>query len=174
MGLSQYAGASIARPAACTPLHSCEPMEASESVDLLLAFLRERDVPCPACGYNLRNLTRPQCPECRKELVLAVGLRKPRFGWFLATITPGLFAGIAAPLLLIPLIGEMVLGGGVAPWFIWATDAFGWFSGLAALVIVRFRYPFLRQPQPTQRTWAAVAWGIHLAAFALLMVLIFA
>lgn len=151
-------------------------MEPSESVDLLLEFLRERDVPCPACGYNLRNLTRSQCPECRKELVLAVGLTKPRFGWFLATITPGLFSGIAALLLLIPLIGEMVLGGGVAPWFIWATDAFGWFSGLAALVIVRFRYPFLRQPQPTQRMWAAVAWGIHLAAFAfaVLMLLIFA
>lgn len=141
---------------------------------LLLAFVRERDVPCPVCGYNLRNLTRPQCPECRKELVLAVGLRKPRFVWFLATVTPGFFAGIAASLLLIPLIGELVLGGGVAPWFIWATDAFGWFSGLAALVLVRFRHPFLRQPQPTQRTWAAGAWGIHLAAFAVLMVLIFA
>ena len=146
-------------------------MEPSESVDLLFEFLRERDVPCPVCGYNLRNLTRPQCPECRKELVLAVGLRKPRFGWFLVTITPGLFSGIAAPLLLIPLIGEMVLGGGVGSGFMWATDAFGWFSGLAALVLLRFRHPFLRQPQPRQRMWAAVAWGIHLAAFAVLIML---
>ena len=89
--------------------------DSRDATSILLEFLRERDVLCPVCGYNLRNLTRPQCPECRKDLVLAVGLKKPRFGWFLVTITPGLFSGIAAGLLLIPLIGQMVLGGGVAP-----------------------------------------------------------
>ncbi len=146
-------------------------MEPSESVDLLLEFLRERDVPCPVCGYNLRNLTRPQCPECRKELALAVGLKKPRIGWFLVTITPGLFSGIAAALMLMPIMIVPLLGGGLAPWRFVAVDAFGWFSGLAALVIVRFRHPFLRQPQPTQRMWAAVAWGIHLLAFAVLIML---
>ncbi len=151
-------------------------MEPSESVDLLLEFLRERDASCPLCGYNLRNLMRPQCPECRKDLVLAVGLKEPRFGWFLVTITPGLFSGIAAALLLMPIIIVPLLGGGPEPWRFVAVDAFGWVSGLTALVFVKFRHPFLRQPQPTQRTWAAVAWGIHLAAFALpvLMVLIFA
>ncbi|MCH8152355.1 MAG: hypothetical protein IH830_08295 [Planctomycetes bacterium] len=137
-------------------------MEASESVDLLLAFLRERDVPCPACGYNLRNLTRPQCPECRKELVLAVGLKKPRFGWFLVTITPGLFSGIAAVLLLMPIIIVPLLGGGPAPWRVVAVDAFGWLSGFAVLVLLNYRFVFLRQPQAAQRTCAVVAWGIHL------------
>lgn len=30
----------------------------------LLDQLRERDVPCPKCGYNLRGSTIEQCPEC--------------------------------------------------------------------------------------------------------------
>ena len=145
--------------------------DSPDATSLLLEFLRERDVPCPLCGYNLRNLTRPQCPECRKELVLAVGLKKPRFGWFLVTVTPGLFAGIAAALLLMPIIIVPLLGGGLAPWRFVAVDAFGWLSGLAALVLLKYRFAFLSQPQPKQRMWAAVAWGIHLLAFAVLIML---
>ncbi len=86
-----------------------------EEVALLLTFLRERDASCPLCGYNLRSLVRPQCPECREDLILAVGVRKLRFGWFLATITPGLFSGIAAFFLLIPIIMSPLLGGGAPP-----------------------------------------------------------
>ena len=86
-----------------------------DEVALLLTFLRERDASCPLCGYNLRNLVRPQFPECREDLVLAVGVRKLRFGWFLATITPGLFSGIAAFFLLIPIIMSPLLGGGAPP-----------------------------------------------------------
>ena len=140
-----------------------------DSVALLLRFLHDRDASCPLCGYNLRNLVRPQCPECREDLVLAVGVRKLRFGWFLATITPGLFCGIAAPLLLIPMIAVPLRGGGAAPWFFVATDAFGWLSGIAALVLLRHRFLFLRQPQPAQRAWAVLAWAIHVAAFVMLM-----
>ena len=68
----------------------------SDGAATLLEYVRERDVPCPLCGYNLRNLTRPQCPECREDLKLTVGLLKPRFGWFLATVTPGT-ASIRSP-----------------------------------------------------------------------------
>ncbi len=144
-----------------------------DAVALLLTFLRERDAFCPLCGYNLRNLVRPQCPECREDLVLAVGVRKLRFGWFLATITPGLFCGIAAALLLIPMIAVPLTGGGAPPWFVVAADAFGWLSGIAALVLLRHRFLFLRQPQPAQRAWAVLAWTIHVAAFVMLMTVIF-
>jgi len=43
----------------------------------LVAFLAGRDVPCPLCGYNLRGLTSPRCPECGRELRLSIGLTEP-------------------------------------------------------------------------------------------------
>ncbi len=140
---------------------------------LLLEFLRGRDAPCPLCGYNLRDLSASTCPECREPLALAVGFRKPRFGWFLATIAPGLFSGISAALMLVPLVGSVYFSANPpAPWWAWATDAFGWLSALAALALVKFRHGFLRQPQSRQRAWAVTAWVVHLGAFAVLMVIL--
>lgn len=37
----------------------------------LADWLRERDCPCPGCGYNLRNLRAQQCPECARGLLVA-------------------------------------------------------------------------------------------------------
>jgi hypothetical protein len=138
----------------------------AEGDKLLLEYVRDRDAPCPLCGYNLRDLSTPTCPECREELSLTVGSRKPRFGWLLVTVTPGIFSGISAALLLIPLIISTFSRNGPVQWPLWSVDAFGWLSGLAALVLVRYRYAFLRQPQAAQRVRAAIVWAIHFAALA--------
>ena len=119
---------------------------------------------CPLCGYNLRNLTRPQCPECHKDLTLAVDLLKPQFGWFLATVTPGLFSVIAAGFLLVP-ITFATLASNPPPMPIYVTDAFGWLSGIAALVHFRYRNAFPRQPQKRQILWAVIAWAVHVLVF---------
>src|SRR5215208_5792469 len=61
----------------------------------LLEFLRDRDVACPLCHYNLRALTSPRCPECGRELRLSVGLLEPRQGaWLTAQIAVSAAAGI--------------------------------------------------------------------------------
>ena len=75
-----------------------------DTARLLLEFLGEQDAECPLCGYNLRGLTEPRCPECRQELVLTVGLREVRIVWLLVMLAPCFFSGIAAVLLLIPII----------------------------------------------------------------------
>ncbi|MEM9915072.1 MAG: hypothetical protein AAF911_08930 [Planctomycetota bacterium] len=43
-----------------------EPTESSKPTldPRLTAVLAEREVPCPACGYNLRGLRQASCPEC--------------------------------------------------------------------------------------------------------------
>ncbi len=38
----------------------------------LALYLRDRDVPCPACGYNLRGATMDKCPECSRAITLQV------------------------------------------------------------------------------------------------------
>lgn len=40
---------------------------AGDCGELLLQFLDRRSVPCPRCGYDLRDLTRSVCPECAKN-----------------------------------------------------------------------------------------------------------
>lgn len=61
--------------------------------ELCRAFLAGRDVPCPACGYNLRNTDVARCPECGGPLELAIATRRPRLGLYSAGV-----AAIALPL----------------------------------------------------------------------------
>lgn len=145
---------------------------ASNDTDLLRSFLAGRDAPCPRCGYNLRDLAVPVCPECRKELTLTVGVRAPEVLWLVVVVAPGVFSGLCAALLLFP-ITMASLAASPPPWPILAADVFGWTSGLAALLVIRGRQWFLRRPLRRQAAAAAAAWGLHVAAFALLLLLLF-
>ena len=53
---------------------------------LLLAWLSTHDAPCPACKYNLRNLTVPRCPECGRPLSLAITTAQPFLRTWIATV----------------------------------------------------------------------------------------
>ncbi len=144
-----------------------------DDVARLLEFLSGRDLPCPLCRYNLRDLTRPQCPECRHELLLTVGVTRPRFLWFLLAVIPCAFAGIAAGLLLIPMIVQPLTGGGPPQPQVFALDALGWLSALGGLVLVRYRFAFLRQTPNRQRIYTAAVWGIHVLAFLAFLTVLF-
>ena len=63
----------------------------SES-DLLFQFLHGRDVACPGCRYNLRDLPGTRCPECGQDIVLQLRLAEPRQAALLAGLI-GLSAG---------------------------------------------------------------------------------
>ena len=45
---------------------------------LLRQYLATRDVPCPHCLYNLRNLHNDICPECGEHVTLRVQPMEPR------------------------------------------------------------------------------------------------
>ena len=143
-----------------------------EEVELLLQFVRERDVRCPRCDYNLRNLSQPVCPECREPLQLTVGARKPRFGLLIASIAPGIFSGIAAMMLCAPMTITTLRGNG-PPWPVYLVDTFGWLSGFFALGLFAMRFRFLRLPLGKQVTCAAVIWFIHVTAFMILLAVAF-
>jgi hypothetical protein len=74
-------------------------------------FLESRDVPCPSCGYNLRDLRGSRCPECGDELVISVGLAEPKQ----TAVITGLIglaagAGLSGLLLVFALIRHFVFG----------------------------------------------------------------
>lgn len=138
---------------------------AGDDVARLLAFLRGRDVLCPVCRYNLRDLTRPECPECRQGLALTVGVTQPQFLWFLLAVAPCMFSAIAAILLLVPMTLQVVMGGGMPEPAIFLLDAVGWLSAIGGVLLVRRRFAFLRQAPGRQRAWAAGLWALHVLAF---------
>ncbi len=76
--------------------------------DLLRAFLADRDVPCPGCGYNLRGLPSDRCPECNQPLVLRVGLAEPRLGAWLGAVS-GLLSGAGAALVCLLIVAVFTL-----------------------------------------------------------------
>jgi len=142
-----------------------EPEATERAREMLLDFLREQDCPCPVCGYSLKSLARPICPECGHELMLTVGAMRPHLGWLLAALAPGFFSGIAAVFVLVPVVGQFVYNGTVSP--VLAVDLFGWCSGVWAIVLAVKRNRFLGKPRLLQRRWAIITWLVHIAALGL-------
>ena len=143
----------------------------SRGQELLLEFLREHESPCPLCGYNLKALTRPVCPECGQELVLAVGAARVRLGWLMAAVAPGFFSGIAAVFVLVPVVAQPVFGDGRISLTLTAVDLFGWCSGVFAILLAVKRHRFLALPRAAQRWWVLGIWLVHLAALGLVFLI---
>lgn len=120
------------------------PRQITDADGALRGFLAQRDVACPGCGYNLRGLTDPRCPECHQALSLQVGLVEPRLRAYLGAVI-GLACGVGfSGLLLVYVaitllrrlggapIGELLLFAGV-PFVV---------EGLCLLLLLRSRVWF--------------------------------
>ena len=68
------------------------PVPTAHDLTLFRQFVRDRDLSCPGCAYNLRDLTSPQCPECGQALELSLRLTEPRMAALIAGVV-GLSAG---------------------------------------------------------------------------------
>ena len=134
----------------------------------LLEFVRGRDVACPRCGYNLRDLAEARCPECAERLELRVGVTTPRFGWLVAAMAPGLFSGVCATLLAFPLWRFAGTPNG-PPTVIYVAEAFGVISFAVAVLMYASRRRLLARSASSQIWLAGSVWLVHVAAFALLL-----
>ena len=153
-------------PIAPAPGRQTAPIDAG---GLLLAFVRDRDTACPCCGYNVRNLTKPVCPECEEPLVLKVGGRTYPVRWLLAMVAPGIFTGVASGIMAVMFLIALIVGGVGPPFFVpldvILTGSFFLVSAAVAVAIIIWNRRFVRQPQPRQVMWAVLVWVIHLCAF---------
>ena len=96
------------------------------STSAITAALRDLDVRCQTCGYNLRGSTSDQCPECGVKLKLAIDSTDSRRGWWLASmfgtglstlVCITLLFKIVTPVATVlqsPQIQAMVVGAGLA------------------------------------------------------------
>jgi hypothetical protein len=123
----------------------------------LLDFLRDRDVTCPLCRYNLRALTTPRCPECGRELRLSVGLVEPRQGaWLTTQIATAAAAGIG----FIAIISIMMHGWPEVRRNQWVFNiSFAYYLTAIPLAAATFflRRRYLRAAENVQRLIAVAA-----------------
>jgi len=141
----------------------------------LVAFVAGRSVPCPRCGYDLRDIRNARCPECAEPLILKVGSPRASFGWLVLAMVPGCFSGVAATFLLIPIgmtLWHRFPPGPNLPWPVIGADVFGFLSAACVGLMYRQRQRILSRTLRDQATFAACVWLIHILAtglFALAM-----
>lgn len=143
--------------------------------DLLRTYLQDRDVPCPACGYNVRNLTATRCPECGEELALRLAMVEPKQ----AAIVTGLVglsaaAGLNGLLLIYAAIVILLIrpgSGGLERFLIINSIGFT-VSGITLIVWIR-SWKRLRLMNPLARRLLAIAcWGFAVADVVLFAIFI--
>jgi hypothetical protein len=122
----------------------------------LIEYLRDRDVPCPLCGYNLRQLDSPRCPECGRDIRLSVNLAEPYLrGWITAVAALCASAGVGIVMLIV-VCQEGLPPANRHPLLCTAIYAF-MASIPLAVTLVRARRAFLRLEQRLQALIASVA-----------------
>ncbi|MBO6740095.1 MAG: hypothetical protein JJ916_09565 [Phycisphaerales bacterium] len=135
------------------------------SPQMLLAFLRDHDAPCPICGYNLRGVTLSVCPECECPIELGVSSSSSYLGaWLLALLA------FAMPLSFDLIVGTMMLIGVIMSAGENAEGVFLLVSlvtltlvsvGMLWVLVARKR-DWLRMPR--RRQWR-MAWALFAAVF---------
>ena len=125
---------------------------------MLLAYLRDRDVTCPLCKYNLRGLTTPRCPECGRDLELTVAVSVPYLSaWASLAILLGASGGIG--LLILCFIPSQGLPTALTPGmdrFVKIACAYHILILPCAPAVVIWRRFLLRMRKRTQWTLFAV------------------
>jgi hypothetical protein len=129
---------------------------------LLRAYLAGRDVPCPSCGYDLRDLVASTCPECGAPLALTVVTRPKRLdaytiglvGLTLAVLLAAVFAAVT--ILDRPLAG--LLGGFAVYWL-----------GRETLRWRRNRLPLAALPRHAKQERVVLCWLAALVLFVLVI-----
>lgn len=145
------------------PTSSIADASSASDADRLVEFLRDRDMPCPQCEYNLRNLQSPICPECGQALQLAVTLVEPYLKAWIALLAAMCAGGGLGILWIIASIGE-----GPPPPRFFVPIMMNVAMIPAAWIVLHTRRRFLRAPRHVQWRRAAIGLG----AFILSLVLI--
>ena len=148
--------------------------------DPLLAHLADHDAECPVCGYGLRGITSPICPECAAPLHLAVASERTGVGpWLVGVIACALALGFDAVVFVLIAGGATVTyaSRGVLPLQpVVMGGLFGAFalaSGIALGAVLRSRRSWARRPRRSQWvTGWAIFGGVGLAhvGFAVLLI----
>lgn len=83
---------------------------------LLRAYLKHRDTPCPICKHNLRDFTANRCPECGHALTLTITTQRPLIAlWLTAVLTTAIPAGFSITLAVTFAVIYIATDGDIPP-----------------------------------------------------------
>jgi hypothetical protein len=135
---------------------------------ILIDWLRDRDVPCPLCGYNLRHLTSPRCPECGQELCLAVTAVEPFLkAWITLAASAAASAGVGV--LMLVLVARVGWPGEDEPLLDISICLFIAMIPVAGFIFYR-RRKLLKLARSTQWTVAIICIAMFAIALTMFMV----
>lgn len=145
------------------------PASTAELQAQLVRFVQGRDVACPGCGYNVRNLRADCCPECGEKLQLRLGLVEPRRAALIAGLV-GLAAGAGLGGLLLIYAALVIAFGRSGDWGDFLIVVGGGFVTHGALLGLWIRYwNTIRRAKPVARRMMVIAcWGLPLIFVAVL------
>ena len=147
---------------------------AEDAGAMLLEYLRANDVPCPLCGYNLRGLASPRCPECGKEVGFVVTLAEPYLrAWVALAAAVFCCAGIGVFFAMLILPRGRIMGPAHQWPMLVAALSWFWANIPLAGVVVWLRREFLRLGKGAQRWLAAGAWVMSVIAFCVVVGILF-
>ena len=138
--------------------------------EMLTQFLADRDVLCPACNYNIRQLQGNTCPECGCELLLNVGYVGLSNKWITALVGALVPAACGIPfhiLMLIALsqgapIGELA-SEGIGILFL-LLEFYALNCAVVSILLLVMRQRFTRLKMQTQTTIASILVGAAVIA----------
>ncbi len=132
----------------------------------LVAFLKDRDVYCPLCEYNLRDLPAPVCPECGKTIELAVKARDVDLRpWAIMTAALSMAAGVGVLFVYMVIRQGMPSPSEIDPSIIYAFMATIPF----AMVALICRRRFIRLKRHTQHYLAGSVVGTMIVLFVFIL-----
>jgi hypothetical protein len=137
-----------------------EPEIARSNEQMLSEFLRDRDVACPRCGYNLRNLKQSACPECGDAIRIGVLVDSLPTGWLILALIPVAVGLGIAFLSLIIVVAEPEARSVAATTII----AFGVLDFCIIAWLCARGARFLRVHVTRQFIFAILSWALHALA----------
>ncbi len=139
--------------------------ETPGELDLLRAYLRDRDVTCPVCGHNLRSAAGFACPECGGRLNLhVVSMDMPHKCWIASVVAFALPLGLFATIAAAGTYGLVHARLSSEDRVLFGASCGVTLVGLVNLVLLcRGRTRFLQRPRWRQRLRAVLSWSIMIA-----------
>jgi len=130
--------------------------------DLLATYLQDRDVPCPNCAYNLRDLTSDACPECGLQVALGVHLTEPKLAAFIGGLVGlAMAAGFSGLLSILAVFVTLIEGDGPPGGIFFVGMLFPFLFAMAVMLIWIRQRSRLRMCSPHLRSlFVVLCWVV--------------